>query len=114
MTVIEKDSTYPFDVDATLIMEAQADESGAIQIDYYGELVWRKPHIEHIRLVRASVARGRNVVVWSGNGQIWASTVLKALKLDHLDILVMSKPCGYCDDLDCNMWMGNRTYIEQK
>jgi hypothetical protein len=117
MKVINKDSTYMFDVDSTLIFwipAGQVPPADAICVDYYGENVYLLPHDEHIQLLKASVARGRNTVVWSGNGFQWCENVLKALKLDELDLTVMSKPAGYVDDLPCGEWMGNRIYLHSK
>lgn len=114
MKVIKKDSTYPIDVDDTLITDAKEGEEGAIQMNYYGEIVWKKPYKPHIQLLKASLTRGRNVIVWSGNGFAWAAEVLEKLGLDRYPILVMSKPAGYVDDLNCEKWMGNRVYIKEK
>jgi hypothetical protein len=118
--VINKDVTIPFDVDATLIYwkpEGAKRDSQDVELDYYGEKVYVHPHLEHIRLLRASLARGRNVIVWSGNGYLWAKTVIDyLLNAGHLPssdgMIIMSKPVGYVDDLDCQHWMGNRIYIK--
>lgn len=120
MKIINKDTTFVVDVDETLIMwckgvhfpEDAPDNS--ICLDYYGMMVWATPHMEHIMILQAAVARGRNVIVHSANGYKWAATVLKELRLDDLDILVMTKPIGYLDDSECQNWMGNRVYIPFK
>lgn len=120
MIIIAKDVTFPFDVDKTLIFwkpKGQEPHEFDIKIDYYGEEVSVVPHLEHIQLLRATLARGRNAVVWSGNGYQWAKNVIEALvKAGHLTstdgIVIMSKPVGYVDDMDAATWMGNRVYIK--
>ena len=116
MQVLEYDITTPFDVDRTLVFwvpVGQEPPKNALEIDYYGEKVFVVPHEEHVQLLKATMARGRGVLVWSGNGYKWAHNVLKALGFTDKDpIYVMSKPAGYVDDLPCNEWMGNRIYIK--
>lgn len=116
MKVHRQDITYPFDVDRTLcfwIPIGQEPPENAVAVDYYGDKVYIVPHEEHIQLLKASIARGRNVIVWSGNGFEWAHNVLLALGFTDKDnINVMSKPAGYVDDLPCSEWMGNRVYIK--
>lgn len=120
MIVIEKDITFPFDVDKTLVFwkpEGQEESEFDIKVDYYGEMVSVIPHMEHVQLLRATIARGRNALVWSGNGYKWAKNVIEALeKAGHLPttkgIVIMTKPAGYVDDMDASTWIGNRTYIK--
>jgi hypothetical protein len=120
MQVIKKDITVPIDVDKTLVFwtpEGQKRHVLSRKVDYYGEDVYVIPHKEHCQLVRAMLARGRNVIVWSGNGHSWAENVINMLhaigELPNIDdIIVMSKPVGYVDDMPCDTWMGNRIYIQ--
>jgi hypothetical protein len=120
MKVIRKDVTIPWDVDKTLIFwqptGAERHESD-IQMNYYGEIISVTPHLEMLQLLRSNLARGRNIIIWSGNGFAWAEEVVKKLhEAGHLPdtkgIIIMTKPAGYADDLDCQHWMGNRIYIE--
>jgi len=118
MLVIEKDVTFPFDVDHTLIFwvpRGKEPPEGALEADYYGERVFFVPHWAHIQLLKASIGRKRGTVVWSGNGYQWAKNVLAALGFkEEDDIIVMAKPAGYVDDLPCNEWMGQRIYLPSK
>src|SRR5271165_4646409 len=98
MKIINKDNTFAFDIDQTTIMHCHPEENGAIKFDFYGQDLWAKPHQEHIKLLKASVERGRNTIVWSGNGYRWCVEVLTKLGLDKLDVTVLSKPIGYVDD----------------
>lgn len=119
MKVIDKER-LDCDVDETLIMWCKGvigpfdAPEDAIEFDYYGTPVWAVPHTEQIMLIRANVARGRQIVVHSGNGALWAGEVLTKLGLDDLDLFVFNKPIGYIDDKDCVTWMGNRIYIPYK
>lgn len=120
MLVIRKDSTFPVDVDKTLIFWKKPTDpltEGEFVADYYGEPIRVTPHEENIQLLRSSIARDRNVIVWSGNGYAWAETIINELHrrgyLPQIDnLIIMGKPVGYMDDVDCTNWMGNRVYIE--
>lgn len=111
MKVIRKDSVYFFDVDDTLVFDAEPTDVDAIKMNYYGMSVWKKAHKEHVKLIHASVARGRQVIINTGNGYAWGEEVMKKLKLDHLPLLVISKSAGYCDDVPVEKWFGSRVWI---
>jgi len=109
--------TVYFDVDDTLVLwyKPESEElyssldEGAIQLDNYGE-VWVMPHWKHIQRLKEFDARNHTIVVWSQGGSDWAAKVVKALKLErHVDA-ILSKPHKYYDDLDCEDFMGGRTY----
>lgn len=111
MKIIRKDNSFAFDVDETLIIHCNADETGAIKFNFYGQDLWAKPHHEHIKLLKAAVARGRNTIVWSGNGYKWVVEVLNTLGLSDLDVIVMSKLIGYVDDDKIENFSGSRFYL---
>lgn len=118
--VIDFETVVPFDVDGTLIIwkpEGTEESNNSIIVDYYGQPVSVLPHMEHLRLLKATLARGRFVILWSGNGVQWASNVLKALENfgyieDTANIIVMSKPVAYVDDVPVENWLGSRIYIK--
>lgn len=113
MQVIRKDISFPVDIDDTLIKRIFPDDprwNDAMVLDYYGEERRAVPLKGNISILKASVARGRNVVVWSGNGFAWAEQVLNKLALDSLDVYVMSKPAGYLDNEECTLWMGAKVF----
>lgn len=120
MKIIDKDVTVCFDIDKTLIFwkpEGQEEYEFDLKVDYYGQEISVAPHMEHIQLLKANLARGRNVIVWSGNGFQWVQNTLQAFVTNGLlsktdGIIVMSKPSMYVDDLECQEWMGNRVYIK--
>jgi hypothetical protein len=119
MLVVKGDTSFAFDVDQTLIMRCDLHKKKkphklAIKFNFYGETIWAVPNLEHINLLKASVARGRTTIVWSGNGKEWCAEVLKTLGLDDLDVIVMTKLAGYCDDMPIETYSGNRVYIDYK
>jgi FMN phosphatase YigB (HAD superfamily) len=116
MKVIESHRTVFFDVDDTLVIwdwkEFSPDGSGLIQVKDPGsnhfELVL--PHDRHIKLLKQFKARGHTVIVWSQGGWAWAESTVKALGLESLVDVVMSKPDWYVDDLPASAYMGNNIY----
>jgi predicted phosphatase len=116
MRVINNERVICFDVDKTLVMPlVNADlarQTVEINDPYSGTTTLRLPHYPHIKMLKNYVARGAQVVVWSKNGNQWAAEVLKALKLDHLDVIVFTKPTAYVDDELSIKWMGEHVYID--
>ena len=120
MIVFGKDTVLAFDIDKTLIFwkpEGKEEHEFDTKLDYYGEQVSVAFHMEHVQLLKSTLARGRGALVWSGNGVKWARQVIETLIVaghinDSSGILIVSKPVGYVDDMDCSTWMGNRIYIK--
>lgn len=120
MNVIDKDVTVCFDIDKTLIFwkpQGEEESEFSYKVDYYGEDISITFHEEHAQLLRANLARGRNVVIWSGNGYKWVKNVIEKMVeigiiKDTTGITIMSKPSMYVDDMSCETWMGNRVYID--
>ena len=82
-------------------------------IDPYDKSVnYLKPHKKHIRLLKKMKGRGNFIIVWSAGGYKWAEAVVKALKLEDIVDLVMTKPAKYVDDLDASIWIGSRIYLK--
>jgi FMN phosphatase YigB (HAD superfamily) len=116
MKVIESHRIVMFDVDDTLIIwdweEFSPDAIGTISINdlVSGHFELVLPHERHIQLLKQFKARGHTVIVWSQGGWAWAESVVKALGLEHLVDVVMSKPDWYVDDLPASAYMGNNIY----
>lgn len=119
MQVFNKE-VLAFDIDETLINwrpEKDEHHEYAYVLDYYGEQVSVMFHHEHIRLLQATLARGRMAILWSGNGFQWAEQVLKKIVEIGLlqsteGIIVMNKPIAYVDDVKAEGWMGQHIYIK--
>ena len=97
MRVYKYEHTIHFDVDDTVIMwdenHTQPFE-GAVHVKcpHDGTISYHRPHKRHVRFLRKQMAKGMGVVLWSAAGVGWAEAAAKALELEDLDILVMSKP----------------------
>lgn len=113
MRVTKNERNIYFDVDNTLVLPTDHVLSPAVAIldPYSREYTYREPHKPHVKLLKNYVARGAQVTVWSKNGYRWVEEVLIALKLDHLDIEVKTKPCVYVDDEVPTKWMGEHLFI---
>lgn len=117
MFVMKCQQTVFCDVDDTLVMwNATPDqlEKRGITIEcpistYYNEEGEQKtiegwtqrllPHRKHIDQLIKHKLRGHTVIVWSAGGYDWAEAVVKALKLEKIVDLVISKPIWTYDDL---------------
>lgn len=116
MHVVDNERVIPFDVDNTLIMPfinaGMARATVEIFDPYSEQTVLRLPHYPHIKLLKNYLARGAFVIVWSKNGSRWAHEVLKALKIDHKNLVAMTKPFAYVDDELSIKWIGEHVYID--
>lgn len=123
---IKKPSKTPFnltgdklvlcDVDDTLLLYKwpKSQDHQAIEIKHNG-IKWKVvPHKEHIEFLKKLKFLGWHIGIWSLTGNEWASLVSKRLGLDPYVDITMSKPSFYIDDLECQNFMGNRVYKENK
>lgn len=118
MAMIVKNDMIVFcDVDDTLLMwndvnwQGPGDNQIEITDPTDNSIVHLKPHVQHIALLKKYQAQGYTVIVWSAAGYRWADAAVKALKLEDVVTLVMSKPLKYVDDLTAKDILGNRVYI---
>jgi hypothetical protein len=113
--VISNEFIIGCDVDGTLISLKKYKKGTpgtiAIRNPYVDETRYVKVHNIHLDLLREMLGRDRFVIVWSGSGVQWAKAVLKALKIKHKNILCMTKPVTYVDDLDSHHWIGSRIFL---
>lgn len=105
------------DVDDTLVhwhndYSKPGDDKIKIIDPYDKSVNYLKPHKKHIRLLKKMKGRGNFIIVWSAGGFKWAEAVVKALKLEDVVDLVMTKPAKYVDDLDASVWIGSRIYLK--
>lgn len=101
------------DIDGTLVDEIPVSNMYTITFKhpYQDREVHVLPNLRNIDLLKNWKARGRTVIAWSAAGHAWAFSVINALGLeDHVDI-VMEKPIAYLDDLEAEMWMGQRVWL---
>jgi hypothetical protein len=116
MQVIKNERVIAFDIDNTLVMPmvtaSIVRQTVEILDPYTGQTVLRLPHYPHIKLLRNYLARGAFIIVWSKNGNQWAEAVLKALRITHQNVVVMTKPIAYVDDELSIKWMGEHVYMD--
>lgn len=80
-----------------------------IELDCYGPVVLA-PNQKNINLVKKFKKLGYSIIVWSATGADWAEAVSKALDLDGIVSLYLTKPSYYLDDLPSNQFMGQRLW----
>ena len=103
-----------FDVDNTLVMWPKGCDpftkwhERAIEIGGY----YLVPHVHHVNLIKnLKEASDFAIIVWSQGGFVWAEMVVKALGLEAYVDACVDKPFRYYDDLPCEQFMGERSYI---
>jgi FMN phosphatase YigB (HAD superfamily) len=112
--VIKSERTVFFDIDGTLVHKSDPKNDAPtilIHDPYSDRMVHRQKHLPHIKLLTNYIARDFTVFVWSKNGYRWAAEVLEALRLSHLPIRVLTKPCVFVDDEPPANWLGEQVFI---
>jgi len=72
------------------------------------------PHRAHIEQLKKHKMRGHTVVVWSQGGFDWAEAAVKALKIEYLVDVVISKPMWLIDDIKPVEFMPDPLWLEDK
>lgn len=115
MQIVANEQVVCFDIDETLILWGKLKRKHkvvAVSCPYSNRQEYLRVHEPHVKIFRDRLARGATILCWSANGYRWATAVLKALGLEHAQVIVMSKPCAYVDDKVCTDWMGEHIYID--
>lgn len=111
MQVVESNNITCFDVDNTLVLWNEPYEID-ICISYGEEIIDLKRHLGHIALLKHCKQRGDYIIVWSQNGQEWATKVIKKLGLESYVDLVLTKPIRHVDDkTDPQYIIGQRIFL---
>lgn len=97
---LTKEEVVYCDVDNTLVFSHEGD----ISVDYYGELRFVRPHLEHIQFLKSLKARGCIIKVHSHNGAQWAYNVCVALGLNDIVDECLTKPYKVIDDEPIEKW----------
>src|SRR5690554_3670238 len=116
MRVIESERVTVVDCDDTLILwdKSEYDPESYITISAHGHDSVVVPHEANIKLFKKFAKLGYTMIVWSQSGYAWAEAVVKALGLEDMVTLCMSKPRYYFDDIPCEEWMGPRIWRDPK
>lgn len=109
MKRIETENIVCFDVDDTLIAWNLDPDKETIEINGY----MMNPIHEHITGIKQHKGRGHFIIVWSQGGVDWAEEVVKALGMEDVVDIVMTKPKWYYDDIPANDWMKRIFHLEQ-
>lgn len=68
----------------------------------------------NLEYITKLAVRGHVIILWSAAGSLWAESVAKALKIEHLVTACMSKPTYYVDDIkDANQFMGKHVFFDE-
>lgn len=112
MQILETEQLITCDIDETLISwEQPAGNRISFRCPYSNDWLSVTPMSANIKVLTNHLARGTKVIVWSRSGYKWAKAVLDALRIDHDNILVASKPIAYIDDKPCQEWMGEKVFL---
>ena len=84
-----------------------------IELNCWGPVMLAK-HEKNINLVKKFAKLGYGIIVWSQTGAEWAETVARAVGIDDIATLYLTKPRYHLDDLPANAWMGERLYRDAK
>lgn len=115
--VLESSNTIFFDVDDTLIMWGRKYREGRTDIirvedPFLRESMTFVPNITHINILKRNHLQGRQVVVWSAAGFLWAKTIVEKLGLEEYVTLILQKPTIYVDDKAIDTWKPQRIYLD--
>ncbi len=113
--IIKNEQILPVDIDGTLIFWGKI-RKGQKCISFICPYTAKEMHVgvmeANVAIVRERLARGAVILAWSASGYKKAAVVMKALGLMVPNVVVLSKPVGYLDDIDCSEWMGKRIWLD--
>jgi len=115
MTIYPFESVLPVDLDGTLIIWGKIKKhhkTVAYTCPYTKEQKVVRVHEPNIAILKERLARGCLVLLWSKSGYAKVVAVLKALKIDHPNIVVMTKCKDYMDDIPAKHWMGEQIWLD--
>lgn len=113
--VVHSEQVIPVDIDGTLIrwVGSSAVCDFKFWCPFKKEEKYVKKHLPNIAVFEERMARGAFFLVWSASGFDKAQAVMKGLGYEgHPQVLVLSKPVAYMDDIPCQEWMGPRIWLE--
>lgn len=109
--VLESHKVVGVDCDDTLVMWdiSKYPDMPRITVDLCGpvQLVVNQ---KNVNLVRKLAKLGYQIVVWSQTGYDWARVVGKAVGIDDVTSLYMTKPRYHIDDMPASVWIGDRLW----
>lgn len=115
-TVISNEQVIPVDIDGTLIIWGKVrrgDKALHYTCPYTSQQMTVRVHQPNVAILKERLARGATILAWSASGFAKAQAVLAALKIDSPNLIILSKPVGYMDDIECSEWMGKRIFLDE-
>lgn len=116
MTIIKSEQLLPVDIDGTLICYGKIKKHHkalSYTCPYTKAQKTVRIHEPHVIIVKERLARGATILAWSASGYAKAEAVMRALGFaGHPNVIIMSKPVCYIDDIDCSEWMGKRLFLD--
>lgn len=113
--VVKNETVVWVDLDNTIAMWNNPTEPGfgKFSIEYGGRELYLTPHEPNIDLVKEYKNRGYFVIFHSANGYGHAARIIRALKLENIADLVMTKNIKVVDDKHPSEWMGALVYLPE-
>lgn len=117
MKVIKSHKAIFFDVDDTLLMPNyhtlphEECDLAILSDPISGFSKKFLKHKRHIELMEQFKARGHTIIVWSQGGYQWAQNAVKALGIESIVDVIMSKPDWFVDDLPSSAFMPKNIYL---
>lgn len=114
MFTIRSARTAFFDVDDTLLewQSCGQHEENAIRIVNNGHTFYKKAIWPNVNGLKDHAHAGHVVIIWSAGGVDWATSVIKALKLEKYVDIILTKPDWYYDDKEAQYWLPERQFKE--
>lgn len=112
MQVIDSERVVMVDTDDTVCLWdlSEYPDKDRVILNCFGSKAELVPHEKNINTLRKFHKLGYTIIMWSATGAKWAACVAKAVGIEDIVTLVISKPRYYFDDIDCKEWMGPRLW----
>lgn len=105
------------DTDETLAVwdqDSYAEDVPEVTVNCYGVDASLQPHLANIKVIRKFHKLGYGIIIWSATGAEWAEAVSKAVGIDDLVTLYLTKPRYHMDDRPAPEWMGENVFRSSK
>lgn len=115
MKIISSEQIIPCDIDGTILIWGHIGQT-LKQVQFYDpyEGCFKSVGVNeaNLKVLKDRLTRGATVFAWSASGFEWAASAMRAIKLEHKNLIICSKPVGYIDDKPCQDWMGPQIFLQ--
>ncbi len=116
MIVLKTNFLVGCDIDGTLLLWNDKIKKGhkvVIFIDpFTKEHKLVRVHEPNLKVLTSHLARGNYVQAWSRSGWEWVVAAMKALNIEHTNLIISPKMYAHLDDKPCKQWMGERVFLD--